>query len=204
MFVCLVVVVPLCTVTDRFKLALCILLQSYVIMVIPSMCCFVSTRLTHVPHLFTSSFQNFTALIGLIGGCSLGTAVFLVLPSVLEFRVAFFTRCPHIIVFHPNWKHAFLAFFLLLSPPGRYLLFDWCFIVGFGSLAFGSAYSLDVSDAHFCWLLFPFFSVLSFDPRYPWYFLFWFRLLEVSLFPICLWFFPFWNISSFVPRHSCS
>ena len=95
-------------------------------------------------------------------------------------------------------------FFLFLSPPGRPLLFDWCFIVGFGSLAFGSAYSLAVSGAHCRWLLFPLFSVLSFDPRYPWYFLFGFRLLEVSLFPIRLWFCPFWNISLFVPRHSRS
>ena len=67
--------------------------------------------------------------------------------------------------------------YVFLSTPGRSLLFDWCFIVGFCSLALVSAYSLAVSGAHCHWLLFPFFSVLPFDPRYPCNFIIGFRLL---------------------------
>ena len=108
---------------------------------------------------------------------------------------SFFTRTG-------NMRHSLL--FLIFSPTGRSLLFDKCFIVRFGSFAFGYAYSLAVSGAHFRWLLFPFFSVLLFDLRYPCYFIFGFRLLEVSIFPVRLWFFPFWNISLFVPCHYCT
>ena len=91
---------------------------------IPRVCCFASTRLTHVSHLYPCSFQILTAPLGLTKGFLLGTAVFLVLLSVLECRVAFFIRFPHIIIFSPEletWVTHF-SFYYFLLPEDPYCL----------------------------------------------------------------------------------